>query len=43
MPNKPINKLKVKPKIDDNDCHCGKTLRINDPKRNIKRVIKKRF
>jgi hypothetical protein len=35
--NKPIN--------NEDDCHCGKPLRINDPRRKkiiIKRTIKKR-
>jgi hypothetical protein len=33
--NKPINK--------EDDCHCGKPLRINDPrKKKIIRVIKKK-
>ena len=32
-----------KPIPQDNDCHCGKPLRVNDPaKKKILRIVKKK-
>ena len=33
----------IKPKKDDDCGCCGKAVRINDPRKDIKRVVKKKI
>ncbi len=36
-------KPNIKPKQKEEDCGCGRTVRINDPRKDIKRVVKKKI